>query len=146
MHHYLYFKPSLSNMDETDLKIQTTKKPRSKFYQIILVVLVILLIISLVSFYTQPYWYRPVHRFFSAHTHRTLGVGSVNRIQNWMTFDYINKVFSLPKDYFKNTLNISDSHYPSVSLESYAEKEKINVSTFLVEVKDAVRAYITTKK
>jgi len=130
-------------MDETDQKI---KKSRSIFSLISLALLIVLVVFLLSIFYTQQFWYRPVHRFFSGHIHRTLGVSDVNHIQNWMIFDYINRAFKLPTDYLKNNLGISDSRYPRLSLESYAENQKINSAVFLEKVKEAVRVYITSKK
>ena len=67
-------------------------------------------------------------------------------IQSWMTFNYINKVFKLPTNYLKNTLNISDSRYPNIPLEDYAEKAKIKTADFTTKVQDAVHSYLTPGK
>ena len=122
------------------------EKTHTKIYLLVLVVSMLLLILALVFFYKPFYLYRPAHRFWSTHSHRTLGVNDVNMIQPWMTFNYINKVFRLPVDYLKNTLDISDSHYPNIPLEDYAEKEKTKTADFTTKVQEAVHSYLTPGK
>lgn len=122
------------------------EKTHTKIYLLVLVVSMLLLILALVFFYKPFYLYRPAHRFWSTHSHRTLGVNNVNIIQSWMTFSYINKVFKLPTNYLKNTLNISDSRYPNIPLEDYAEKAKIKTADFTTKVQDAVHSYLTPGK
>ncbi len=122
------------------------EKTHTKIYLLVLVVSMLLLILALVFFYKPFYLYRPAHRFWSTHSHRTLGVNNVNMIQSWMTFSYINKVFKLPTNYLKNTLNISDSRYPNIPLEDYAEKAKIKTADFTTKVQDAVHSYLTPGK
>jgi hypothetical protein len=122
------------------------EKTHAKIYLIVLAASILLLILALVFFYKPFYLYRPAHRFWSTHSHRTLGVNDVNMIQSWMTFNYINKVFKLPTNYLKNTLNISDSRYPNIPLEDYAEKAKIKTADFTTKVQDAVHSYLTHGK
>ena len=122
------------------------EKTQTKIYLLVLVVSMLLLILALVFFYKPFYLYRPAHRFWSTHSHRTLGVNDVNMIQSWMTFNYINKVFKLPTNYLKNILNISDSRYPNIPLEDYAEKAKIKTADFTTKVQDAVHSYLTPGK
>lgn len=59
-------------------------------------------------------------------------------IESWMTFDYLNHIFALPPEYLKNTLSISDTRYPKLTLHSYAKRNSIAENAFLSEVKDAV--------
>lgn len=132
-------------MDGNNQKNKITEKFDLKLYLLILGVLVIALILSLFFFYKPFYLYRPVHRFWSSHSHRTLSASDINTIRPWMTFDYINKVFKLPADYLKNAFNVSDSYYPNISLGSYANKEKINTDEFIVKVQEAVHNYLLPK-
>lgn len=122
------------------------KKTDIKFYFLILGGSIMILILALVFFYKPIYLYRPAHRFWLSHLHRTLTINDTNSIRSWMTFDYINKAFKLPVDYLKNTLNISDSRYPNIALEDYAEKEKINKASFTTNVQEAVHNYLTSLK
>ena len=86
------------------------EKSNLKWYLIIFALLIVVAALSLFLIFHKPApLYRPVHGFLLHHSHRVLTINDVNRIQNWMTFDYINKVFKLPSDYLKNNLNISDS-------------------------------------
>ncbi len=74
-----------------------------------------------------------------------LGSNDIDLIEEWMTFDYINKIFGLPSDYVKTQLQITDSRYPRISLSGYARNQHIDVATLLNSVADAVRNYLITK-
>ena len=50
--------------------------------------------------------------------HGPLSASETGVIRPWMTFDYINRIFNLPKDYLKDQLQISDAHYPNTTLGS----------------------------
>jgi len=64
-------------------------------------------------------------------------------IQSWMTFDYVNHLFGLPPQYLKDSLYISDSRYPRVTLEEYAEDAHIPGATLLAEVQGFVSSFLT---
>ena len=63
-------------------------------------------------------------------------------IQSWMTFDYINRVFSLPSDYLKGGLDITNSSYPKITIRKVADGRHALPESYLEEVKDAVRRYL----
>ncbi len=69
----------------------------------------------------------------------------VGIVASWMTFDYINKLFSVPPAYLETGLNISDSRYPQISLSGYARSRKINVAVFVSEVQSALHNYLADK-
>lgn len=73
--------------------------------------------------------------------HGTLTEKNTNLIDSWMTFDYINTIFKLPKDYLKNSLNISDPHYPRILISRYAKTNKLDIKTFISKIKDSVNSY-----
>ena len=62
-------------------------------------------------------------------------------IESWMTFDYLDKIFSMPPEYLKSKLSISDSQYPRMTIHSYAKKEDIAENEFLASVRKAVRSF-----
>lgn len=66
----------------------------------------------------------------------------VNKIQNWMTFDYINRSFSLPNDYLKNEFVITDNKYPRITITREALNKKENIDIFIAEVKKDIQKYI----
>jgi hypothetical protein len=70
--------------------------------------------------------------------HGPLGASEVGVIRPWMTFDYINRLFNLPKDYLKNQLQISDSHYPNLTLGSYASADKVATVEAVNNVESAI--------
>ena len=78
------------------------------------------------------------------HSHGPLTANDVNVIRPWMTFDYINRLFNVPSDYFKNTLHITDQSYPRLSLSAYASNEHSTPEVILGQVEQALADYLTT--
>jgi hypothetical protein len=64
-------------------------------------------------------------------------------IRPWMTFEYINKLFNIPPDYFKNALSISDPSYPQLSLYGYANHQHVNATIVVNEVESSTHDYLT---
>ena len=58
-----------------------------------------------------------------------------------MTFDYVDHLFSLPPEYLQQTLGITDSRYPRIAIEEYAEDAHLDQAATLAAVKNAVAAY-----
>ena len=86
-------------------------------------------------------------KFLQAFNNRktALTASDVGLIQPWMTFDYVNTIFKLPATYLKDTLNISDSSFPKISLAKYAKSKGIATSDFLVTVRNAVTGFFVNK-
>lgn len=127
-------------------------KPQ-RYIKYTLIILGVILLVLCIFFVVQ---YRAVRRsevmssrelWFSLilKNHGALTVNDVNVIRPWMTFDYINRLFRLPADYLKARLNISDVHYPQVSLSGYARHNHLDSATFLVTVDHAVRDYLAAQ-
>jgi hypothetical protein len=62
-------------------------------------------------------------------------------IQSWMTFDYVDYIFSLPTPYLQTSLSISDPRYPHLAIEDYAEGAHLSPAATLAAVQAAVRSY-----
>ncbi len=75
---------------------------------------------------------------------KPLSIENINIIDGWMTFSYLNTIFNLPTDYLKNSLNISDERYPNISLNRHIGKQKIDKTTFLESVREAVADYLSS--
>ncbi len=60
---------------------------------------------------------------------------NVNQIQPWMTFDYLNVVFSLPPDFFHNAFKISDPQYPNMQINQLAKSRQIYNQELIEEIK-----------
>lgn len=71
----------------------------------------------------------------------TLEPEDASFIESWMTFDYIDYVFSLPPSYLQSSLSIQDPRYPRVTIEEYAEDAHLNLAATLGEVQAAVRSF-----
>jgi len=67
---------------------------------------------------------------------------SSSAITMWMTFDYINTIFSLPEDYLKTQLHIQDARYPNISLKSVVKQNKLDRDVFLKSVQQSVDEYV----
>jgi len=62
-------------------------------------------------------------------------------IAPWMTFDYINVIFSLPPDYLKTALLITDPTYPNLRIERYAKKTNQNVNDITAKIEEDITTY-----
>ena len=83
--------------------------------------------------------------FLSAERQRgPLPLAQANLVRQWMTFDYINKLFDLPENYLKTTFSISDSRYPVLSLSEYRESISTTSPTFIENVQKAIMTYSTS--
>ncbi len=68
-----------------------------------------------------------------------VGPPSVDRVEAWMTFDYLNRTFKLDAPYLKSALGISDARYPRLSIDEFAEDAKITGAAALMRVRQALR-------
>lgn len=94
-----------------------------------------------------------VRHEWSFHPHNPMGIifsGSryektlsgeitVDDIEPWMTFAYINFRFHLPPEYLKNQLQLEEKKYPEIPLSRYAKKNNIETPVFVSQVKNAIR-------
>jgi hypothetical protein len=62
-------------------------------------------------------------------------------VQPWMTFDYVDRLFALPRAYLQTALQVADPHYPQIPLYRYAESQHLDPWAFTDEVRGAVKAY-----
>lgn len=77
------------------------------------------------------------------HAHGPLTASDASRVESWMTFSYINRVFSLPPAYLETSLSIRDTRYPRLTIEEYAEDQHLSEPAFLTQIQTAIRAYFT---
>ena len=70
---------------------------------------------------------------------------TINNLKAWMTFDYINVVFKLDRNYLKNTFMIDDPRYPNIRLDSYAKHHNLNQQQFLQDIEQAITNYPNNK-
>jgi hypothetical protein len=66
---------------------------------------------------------------------------SPEQIRGWMTFRYINLVFNMPPAYLQSALNIKDSRYPNLSLDSLARQQKISSAELVGKTAGAVKSF-----
>ena len=91
--------------------------------------------------------YISLHRqsfFRSLHGSGPLTAADASSTQIWMTFNYIDRAFSLPSTYLQNNLAVSDSRYPNMTVEEYAKDTGLSTAMALVKVQSAIVAYFAT--
>ena len=69
---------------------------------------------------------------------------TIDTIQSWMTFDYLDHVFKLPSTYFKTDLGITDTRYPRMSLTRFSTDKGISAAAAVLRVQNALRGYEAT--
>ena len=117
-----------------------------------LAILVLCFIIIFTAIFSIREYFRNVHfltisqyrnevSIIISQNHGPLTEKNTSIINSWMTFDYINVIFKLPKDYLKTSLHIVDIHYPKISISKYVKANKLDINTFLSEVKNSVNSY-----
>ena len=118
--------------------ISKNKKVLSRKNIIIFSVLFILLILSSIYFITN---FRSVYRSGQLRIHHRNQESLPNKINNiraWMTFDYLNVVFKLSPDYFKNNLSITDPKYPNIRIDRYAMNQGIKSQELLYKIQQLI--------
>lgn len=82
---------------------------------------------------------------YPPHLYRQMGRGlstpDPSFVEEWMTFDYINRVFNLPSDYLKNELAIKSTKYPKITIYGEAKSQQISTDVFLKNLKNIVLKY-----
>ena len=119
-----------------------------KHYAAILALLALVFVMLCVALIAE---YRELRRenimnfhasWFAAFHHRMpLGPSDTDMVESWMTFDYINRIFNLPPEYLKASLQIADSHYPRISVSKYAKSQGIMPDQFVTRIQAAIRNY-----
>ena len=86
----------------------------------------------------------PLHRLLNSRGMFPRDVGSITpptieTIQPWMTFDYLNRTFRLPADYLKTHVPVSATDYPNLSINRYVKANHLDLAQTLNAVKTALR-------
>jgi hypothetical protein len=68
----------------------------------------------------------------------------VDKIRDWMTFDYINKVFRLPPAFLKDALGITDALYPNITLRRYAHDRATTSDAVILKVRVRINDHLRT--
>lgn len=66
---------------------------------------------------------------------------SVEEIEPWMTFDYLNFVFMLPDGYLQEALQIQDEKFSRSPIGRYARINNISKQEFISIVSSKIKAY-----
>jgi hypothetical protein len=99
--------------------------------------------------HVQRLGYVSIHRqslLRSLHGSGPLTAADASSTAVWMTFEYINRVFVLPSAYLEINLDITDSHYPRLTIMEYAKDAGLAEAVALVKVQNAIGAYFGSKQ
>ena len=75
-----------------------------------------------------------------------LSAADASSTQSWMTFNYVDRAFSLPPTYLQMNLNVSDSRYPNMTIMEYAKDAGLSPAAALSKVQTAIGAYFSAKQ
>ena len=65
----------------------------------------------------------------------------ISDIAPWMTFDYINKIFHIPKTFLEQSLKINDKKYPIITIGQYSKKIGTSTSILIKDMQDLIQTY-----
>ena len=74
-----------------------------------------------------------------------LTAADASSTEPWMTFEYISRAFVIPPAYLQNSLTITDSHYPHITIMQYARDNGVTDAAALTKVQEAIAEYFTSK-
>jgi hypothetical protein len=131
---------------------EATHQRVEQFLKIIIAIAAVILVVLCVLLVRE---YAHIRRIESVAAHGSLfaairargpvGASDARFIETWMTFDYLNHLFSLPPSYLQTSLAIADSRYPRITLAEYAADQRLDAPTFLSQVQNAVGAYFANQ-
>ncbi len=127
------------------MKISSNQKIK-RFLEIVAVIMALFLVTLLIVLVNSNKNFGRFNRFTLLHTSGPVTADDVVFIQTWMTFDYVNHIFNLPKEYLMTKLSVSNGSYPRLTIEKYAKTKGLKSSVVLLQVEDAVRAYFASKQ
>jgi len=125
---------------------------KNKYLNHAFIILLVVLLVVFSFFLVKSIW--SIRRAGIMNQHKTLtefflnhktSINDVNYIENWMTFHYINFIFKIPENYFKDTLYIDDVRYPNIPLWKYTKEKNIDPLSFLNQVKNALTKFLQQK-
>ena len=88
------------------------------------------------------YRHLPVPGLSIKNSRHVLNPNDLTTIDSWMTFDYLNKIFNLPPDYLKNSLDISNTRYPFLTINHYASDKGIDVPSAVSSTRGLIANYL----
>ena len=124
-----------------------------KYVKIIIVFLLLALFSLCFLFYREYNYLRKIDDINSykglietLRNKKSLSGTDADIVQSWMTFNYLNIIFHIPPNYFKNFLVIADSRYPNLSVGKYAKSVNLSTNILITSVKEAITDYFNSKK
>lgn len=66
---------------------------------------------------------------------------SLEEIEPWMTFDYLNFAFMLPERYLQDAFMISGTRYEKFPIGRYARKNNLSKNDFIAKVSEEITKY-----
>lgn len=72
-------------------------------------------------------------------------ISNIEKIESWMTFDYLSASFGIPTEVLRERLHIMNDHYPRMSIRRAARERGIPPEEYLAQVKKIIQEYLLSK-
>src|SRR3989339_1165375 len=69
-------------------------------------------------------------------------ISNIEKIESWMTFDYLSASFGIPAEMLRERLYITNSHYPRMSIRRAAREQGVPPEEYLAQVKEVIQEYL----
>jgi hypothetical protein len=109
---------------------------------IVLLLTALILLVSFVFDLRSLYKTGELRPSRGLHRNYVYRIQDPTQIEGWMTFSYVDYIFKLPKDYLLKSFAITDSHYPNLEINQYANEKKFDTANFLKQIRESVAQYI----
>lgn len=113
------------------------------YHTTLVIACIILVIVS--TLFIKRYQTIKAKGEFRSHFKEKEALNSKN-IQGWMTFEYINRSFSIPNEYLKESLSIPSTHYPKITIAKASSLSGESVSEYTSKVRMSVELYLTKQE
>lgn len=112
---------------------------RRKIVNTLIIVLSLIFLLALVSF-VRDFLFLNKQGFLepSGRHHENFQVQDVER---WMTFAFLNRIFGLPPEYLKEELEITNKHYPNLTIKSWAKEKNVDPREMTEQVKKFIEDF-----
>lgn len=64
-------------------------------------------------------------------------------LRPWMTFEYVARIFALPPQFLRDSLGITDTRYPKLSIAAYARRTGMTPDAAIARIAAVIAAYGT---
>jgi hypothetical protein len=116
-----------------------------KFTYPALLTLTVILLLGVTTIFLNNFLQLKRGGYFRMRPPRT-HIDTVELIQSWMTFEYINHSFGLPVDYLQNELHSTSKKYPKITIKNFAQERGESPTALLQRIRISIETYKKNQK